>query len=586
MTPNRLRSLSLRVVALLAFGAWWGLAYPANGDFDPTYGVNGRFAGYASMSGVLLANGGAVSATYSAGTLSIQFVDSNGLPNTHVGPAGERLIPLGLGAGRDFGAIELPGGDVLVALHALPQGTTTGTGDGYLVRVSPDGTLNPAFGTNGVWRVAGSGSWGALLGPMRAQPDGKILVTLANFDYLYGCATTLQLRRLLSDGSADVQFGNQGIVTLSPECYTYGDGLLSLLPGGFIDIRNSDVNPLEQLLNGSGTTVRAPTADVQNRLASLQSAALIPGTQLGYMAGAGQQLQDFSIVRLRSDLTPDTSFGSQGTGTVTVTVGPGIFPQSLAPGSAVSASGQHIYGMATSTVSPPGQTAAPALFRLNADGTLDQQFGAAGVVRLNSFGPVYNITDTLEQPGGAVLLSIRGFGVVRLGSAAPGPGVIGFGPTASADTSVTEGTAVITLPVSRSNGSQGAVSVNFHTEDDVALAGHAYQATSGTLNWDDGDVSGRSITIQLLEDPAITSALPFHVVLDSPGGGAIIGSSSVEVFINPASSPAPPPATSTSTNASASEAPAGGGGGGAIGPYAVLVLLIILIPRTLSGRRH
>jgi uncharacterized delta-60 repeat protein len=577
VTPNRLRSVALRTVALLALGAWCGLAYSGIGDFDPTYGVDGRFGGYpSSLSVALLADGGAVSAAYSGGTLSIKLVDSNGVPDTHFGPAGERLIPLGLGTGRDSGAIELPGGDVLVTLHALPQGTTTGTSDAYLVRVSPDGTLNRSFGINGVWRMAGSGQWGTMVPALQAQPDGKILVALASFDYIYDCAKTMQLRRLLPDGSADLQFGTQGDVTLSAECYSYSDFQLSPLPGGFIAVGNSYASSQEQLLNSSGTIIKAPTVDLQNRLASFQSGMVIPGAPLGYIAGPGLDPHELSIARLRSDLTPDTSFGSQGTGTVTLTVDPNLLPQSLAPGSSVSANGQHIYGIATSTVPASGQAAAPALFRLNDDGTIDQQFGAAGIVRLNSFGPISNITDMLEQPSGAVLLSIRMVGVVRLlGGGAPSPGVIGFGPTTSADSMVAQDATAVTLTVVRSIGSYGAVNVHFHTEDSAELAGRDYQSTNGTLEWADGDESDRTITVQLLKNSAVVGTAAFSVVLDSPQGGAIIGSTSAGIYVTPVGASTPPPTASVppSTNADASNASAGGGGGGAVSLYAVLVLL-------------
>jgi hypothetical protein len=580
MTAFHLQPVFRGTMLLLALGARCGLAYAGIGDIDPGYGVNGKFSGYSGgLSGAILPDGGAASAYYAAGTLHVQLADGNGLPDTGFGPAGERLIALGLGSGSDYGMIALPGGDVLVALSALPPAAVAGSEGAYLVRISPNGTLNSAFGTNGVWQLTGSGKWGTAVQAMQAQPDGKILVAVASFDQFYNCAGTLQFRRLLSDGSADLQFGNQGVVTIPAEweCYNFGDLRLSLLPGGFIVVDDPDAGPSAQLLNASGIPVKAPTADLQSRLASFQSSTIVAGTDLGYMAGASlTKPTTFSIERLHSDLTPDTSFGSQGIGIVSLDMGPKLFPQSLAPGTPVNAGGMHIYGIGTQQIGASAQVAVPALFRLNSDATVDLQFGTGGVVGLDSIGAVYDITDSLEQASGAVLLRIRGVGVVRLlGDAAPSPGMVGFGPTTPAESSVAQGAPPISFTVVRSTGINGAVSVAFHTQDGTALAGRDYQASSGTLTWDDGDVSDRSITIQLLNGPPVGSAIPFNVVLDSPQGGAVLGNSSVAVYINPIASSAPvtPPAGSTSGASTVSPTPPGGGG--AINELSILILLTL-----------
>lgn len=88
---------------------------------------------------------------------------------------------------------------------------------------------------------------------------------------------------------------------------------------------------------------------------------------------------------------------------------------------------------------------------------------------------------------------------------------------------VTEGTANIVLTVARAGGSTGAISVAYATADGNATSGSDYTATSGTLNWANGDSANKSITIPILNDAAYEADEGFIVNLSSPGGGALLG---------------------------------------------------------------
>jgi hypothetical protein len=59
----------------------------------------------------------------------------------------------------------------------------------------------------------------------------------------------------------------------------------------------------------------------------------------------------------------------------------------------------------------------------------------------------------------------------------------------------TSGTTPATITVSRTGGSLGAVSVHYATSDGTALAGADYVATSGTLNWADGDTADKTFPV-------------------------------------------------------------------------------------------
>ena len=89
---------------------------------------------------------------------------------------------------------------------------------------------------------------------------------------------------------------------------------------------------------------------------------------------------------------------------------------------------------------------------------------------------------------------------------------------------VTESVGSTTLSVSRTGGSTGAVSVNYATADDTALAGTDYQATSGTLSWADGDATPKTITVPIINRSLTAGSTLFLVNLSSPAGGVTLAS--------------------------------------------------------------
>lgn len=81
--------------------------------------------------------------------------------------------------------------------------------------------------------------------------------------------------------------------------------------------------------------------------------------------------------------------------------------------------------------------------------------------------------------------------------------------------------STITIPVKRSGGSDGAVSIQFETLNGTAVAGVDYVSSSGGLNWDDGDVEDKLISVTL---NAVGSDKYFFIRLYNPQGGIILAS--------------------------------------------------------------
>lgn len=109
---------------------------------------------------------------------------------------------------------------------------------------------------------------------------------------------------------------------------------------------------------------------------------------------------------------------------------------------------------------------------------------------------------------------------IVVGEAGP-PGELAF--TVSVHTVGESGPSVLT--VTRSNGSDGSVSVAYATVNDTAMAGSDYTATSGTLTFADGEVS-RTIRVPGVNDPDVESNETFQLQLSAPTGGATLGTPS------------------------------------------------------------
>ena len=114
---------------------------------------------------------------------------------------------------------------------------------------------------------------------------------------------------------------------------------------------------------------------------------------------------------------------------------------------------------------------------------------------------------------------------------------------------VNENGGSVTLSVTRTGGSSGAVSVGYSDIDGTAEAGVDYQTNSGTLSWADGDGTAKTVTIAI-NDRGLTNGatLSFSVVLANPIGGAALGTiSTATVNIADNDAGAAPVITSSTT---------------------------------------
>ena len=183
------------------------------------------------------------------------------------------------------------------------------------------------------------------------------------------------------------------------------------------------------------------------------------------------------------------------------------------------------------------------------DGQLDPSFASGGKLQFALSADDFDTTGTaVTLPDGDIVMTIGSTGLPLLAAVlpetpvpapAPGqqPGQLVFAtPTASVSAG---NTAVFT--VDRFGGSDGTVSVAYTTQDDTAVAGTDYTATSGTLTFAPG-VTSQTLSIPTLVDPNASGDLSLDLVLQTPTGGATLGLTDIAALTI---TPAPPPPTPT-----------------------------------------
>jgi hypothetical protein len=93
---------------------------------------------------------------------------------------------------------------------------------------------------------------------------------------------------------------------------------------------------------------------------------------------------------------------------------------------------------------------------------------------------------------------------------------------------VAPGGTEATVAVHRRGTGSSPLSVDYSTSDGSAVAGSDYQAVTGTLNWDIGDTSSKTIVIPIMADNVVEGVESFKVQLSNLAGA-------VELDANPVS---------------------------------------------------
>ena len=102
----------------------------------------------------------------------------------------------------------------------------------------------------------------------------------------------------------------------------------------------------------------------------------------------------------------------------------------------------------------------------------------------------------------------------------PAAGALDF---SSNSYSVDENGTSITVTVTRSGGSTGAVSVDYAALDGGATASSDYSFTTGTLSFADGESGSKTFEVSIIDDSLLEQDEFIQLVLSNVQGGAVLG---------------------------------------------------------------
>jgi uncharacterized delta-60 repeat protein len=338
------------------------MAHP--GDLDTTFGAGGKktvnFGGTDAARAVLVQPNGRVFAAGGGGPASsfcvVRLRSANGTLDPTFGSGGKRVVDFGSDDESVYGAALQPDGKIVLAGDSRLQPA--------VVRLKANGALDTSFDGDGKKLF----SWGAI-GRVTAvviAPNGKIL--LGGFSGPEG--GNIQVARMTAKGALDTTFGAGGIATVDFGGTEFGEAIARQADGRILVVgRSSAGGAVVARLRatgaldpdfGSGGRVTLPGGG------SLSAVLVQPDRNI-VVAGNASGSAMMTVTRLKPDGSLDATFGSGGTTTVAF----GSLANPLG-GAARRPDGKIVIAGYTQD----GEDVAVA--RLNADGSLDATFGAAG----------------------------------------------------------------------------------------------------------------------------------------------------------------------------------------------------------------
>jgi len=300
----------------------------------------------------------------------------------------------------DIGSSE----DICYAIAVQPDGKIVAGGTAgatrTLVRYNADGTLDDSFGFNGIMQ-SGEG----IVVALDVKITGKIIAAIT--DQGIGCA------QYNSDGTIDTNFGmffGNSHVTNNPTEYTESLLLLpngdAIIGGGFKDLDGKTGAALAKFKN-NGLPDSSFGADGLSEIAYRITATKIKISSTGKLIIAGTYFyQDldhnkFGLARFKANGIPDSTFGTNGVVATSIVPDNAGFIEDDITLALVLQPNNKIITAGRSASKPSGQYTI-ALARYTADGVLDAGFGTGGIV-VTPIATYATATSLQLQPGGRLV---------------------------------------------------------------------------------------------------------------------------------------------------------------------------------------
>jgi uncharacterized delta-60 repeat protein len=408
-----------------------------------------------------------------------------------------------------------PDGKVVIAGQASDS---NGRLEVLAARLNSDGSLDQSFGSGGVVvdQLGAGATPRSGAEAVAIQPDGKIIVAGDASDAAGN--NEVMTARLDADGSLDSSFGTGGVVLsqlgvgIHPSSQVNFDAILLegnkvVLGGEATDSHNESQFMVIRLNSdgsfdssfGSGGVVLHQYGLPSNPRSRATSLALQSDGQI--LAGGNADdasatgQQEFLLVRLNAtDGSPDSSFGTGGAVATQLGSGPN-------PGSHVFAVRQENDGklVVGGDATDSGGNGLAMIARLNANGSFDTSFGSGGVVsnqfgRTSAFGTYSQVFNLLLEPNGKLVTGLYASGDSV--NLAYGSQIARFNSDGSLDSSFGSGGPVdpVPLPVS---------ATSWADQDGLAFQPDGQILASG----DDSIGGGQAWVTRLIGDPSPTASV-------------------------------------------------------------------------------
>jgi uncharacterized delta-60 repeat protein len=338
------------------------MAHP--GDLDTSFGNGGKktinFGGTDAPQAVLVQPNGRVVAAGGGGPASsfcvVRLRAANGTLDPTFGSGGKRVIDFGTDDESVYGAALQPDGKIVLAGDSRLQVA--------VVRLKANGTLDPTFDGDGKKTL----SWGAIgrATAVVVAPNGKIL--LGGFSGPEG--GNIQVARLKANGALDTTFATAGIATIDFGGDDFGEAMARQADGRIVVAgRSTAAGAVVARLRATGALDPDFGSGGRVTLAGGGSARAVVVQPDGKIVVAGNASISAMMVvtRLLPNGALDPTFDGDGTATIdfgsTSDIAAGVV---LQPDGRIVVAG---YTQASEDV---------AVARLNANGSPDATFGAAG----------------------------------------------------------------------------------------------------------------------------------------------------------------------------------------------------------------
>jgi uncharacterized delta-60 repeat protein/M6 family metalloprotease-like protein len=466
--------------------------------------------------------------------------------------------------------LPLPDGSVVLGgwFSSVEDAGYTAYSRGGLTRLSAAGSVDPTFASGG----GASGFTHPVVYDLARQPDGKI-IAVGYFTGFNGVSGKNYLVRLLADGSLDSSFnagtGANGTiysVVLQP------DG--KILIGGTFTSYNGTAREYLARLNSDGSLDSTFTGpDFYGTSGwSVYSLALQPDGKVlvaGYFSNAAATSSGLCRVTTTGSL--DATFTGVGSGANGATINKVVLQPDgriLIAGSFANFNVTNRTGLARltstgaidTTFVPPVSSAGTSYqcILVQPDGSL--LVGASSAPdNLSHFSSTGVLDPTFNQAGDAGS-GVNDIALLSTGRALFGgnyntyqgslygsplwqffPGLAGLPGTVQLGGTSYVGNegGTVTIPVTRTGGSLGALTVGYGTAPGTATTAD-YTPNSGVLTWADGDTSTKSITVSLTLGAPNVPNETFTVNLGSPllGGTQFGAAQQAVVTVIPSTNPA------------------------------------------------